>query len=93
MTDLVNPNQYWSRLKINNVYIEEFKVEFGIKQGYTLFTALVSVDVDVILKKLVLRRNISIGLKQCSAHADDIREMWELYCSVSSLVMCGEIER
>ena len=50
-------------------------MEFGIKQGYTLFTALVSVDVDVILKKLVLRRNISIGLKQCSAHADDIREM------------------
>jgi hypothetical protein len=56
--------------KINREYTEEFKVESGVKQGDPLSATLFSVVVDVILKQLDLKRNISAHLKQCSAYAD-----------------------
>lgn len=60
------------RVKINNAYTEEFKVESGVKQGYSLSATLYSVVVDVILKQLDLRGNICTRVKQCAAYAADI---------------------
>ena len=61
-----------ARVKINNEYTEEFKVESGVKQGDPLSATSFSVVVDVILKQLGLREIISRRLKHCSACADDI---------------------
>jgi hypothetical protein len=48
-----------ARIKINNEYAEAFKVEFGVKQGDPLSTTLFHVVVDVIVKQLDLRGNMS----------------------------------
>jgi len=61
-----------ARVKTNNEYTEEFKVESGENQGDTLAATLFTVLVDVVLKQVDLRGNISTSLKQCSANADDI---------------------
>jgi hypothetical protein len=62
-----------ARVKINNEYTKEFKVKTGVKPGDPLSAAFFSIVVDVILKKLNLRGNISIHLKQCYAYAGDTR--------------------
>jgi hypothetical protein len=59
------------RVKINKEYTEEFKVESEVKQRYPLSATLFSIVVDVILKQLDLKGNISTHLKQCSAYDDD----------------------
>jgi hypothetical protein len=56
-----------TRVKIKNDNSEEFKVEFGVKQGDPLSATLFGVVVDVILKRLNLRGNISTRLKKFSA--------------------------
>jgi hypothetical protein len=48
-----------ARIKINNEYAEEFKLESGVKHGDPLSTTLFHVVLDVILKQLDLRGNIS----------------------------------
>jgi hypothetical protein len=48
-----------ARIKINNEYAEEFKVESGVKRRDTLSTTLFHVVVDVIAKQLDLRGSIS----------------------------------
>jgi hypothetical protein len=53
-----------ARVIINNEYKEEFKVESGVQQGDLLSAALFSVAIDVILKQLGLRGNISTRSKQ-----------------------------
>jgi len=42
------------------------------KQGSVLSATLFSIAMDSVLKKMELRGNISIRLKQCTAYADDI---------------------
>ena len=59
------------RVKIKREYTEEFKVEFGVKQGDPLTATLFSVVVDVILKQLDLEEYIGTHLKQCSVYADE----------------------
>ena len=59
-----------ARVKINKEYTEGFKVESVVKQGDPLSATLFSVVVDVILKQLDLRGNISQHLKQCSPYVD-----------------------
>jgi retron-type reverse transcriptase len=51
--------------------LEEFKLESGVKQGDSLSEILFTIVVDVILKQLDLRGNISTCVKQCAAYADD----------------------
>ena len=51
-----------SRVKINNEYTEEFKVDYDIKQGDPLSATLYSVVVDVILQQQDGRGNISTCL-------------------------------
>jgi hypothetical protein len=59
-------------VKVNNEYCSKFEVHKGVKQGYPLSATLFSVAIDVIIRKLDTRRNISIRSKQCSAYPDDI---------------------
>jgi hypothetical protein len=58
-------------VKVNNTFTE-FQVEYGVKQGDPLSAMLFSMVIDVILKNLDLRRNISTRLKECIADADDV---------------------
>jgi sorting nexin-29 len=59
------------KIKVNNSLSNDFKVEFGVRQGDPLAT-LYSVAIDSILKQLDIRGNISTRLKQCITYADDI---------------------
>ena len=47
-----------ARVKINNEYRDEFKVESGEKQGAPLSAALFSIVIDAIFKQLDWRGNI-----------------------------------
>jgi len=47
-------------------------VQTAVKQGDPLSATLFSIAMDFILNKVELRGNISTGLKQCAAYADDI---------------------
>ena len=61
-----------AKVKVNNAYTMEFRVESGVKQGDPLSPTLFSLVIDTILKKLDLRGNISTRLRQLTAYADDI---------------------
>jgi hypothetical protein len=61
-----------AKVKVNNAYTEEFRVESGIKQGDPLSPTLFSLVIDTVLKKLDLSGNISTRLRQITAYADDI---------------------
>jgi retron-type reverse transcriptase len=60
------------KVKINNDYTEQFEVRTGVKQGDPLSPILFSIVLDVIIRKLEIRGNISTGLKQLSAYADEV---------------------
>jgi hypothetical protein len=60
------------KVKVNNAYTMEFRVESGVKQGDLLSSTLFSLVIDTVLKKLDLRGNISTRLRQLTAYADDI---------------------
>jgi len=47
-------------------------VESGVKQGDSLSPTLFSLVIDIVLKKLDLRGNISTWLIQLMAYADDV---------------------
>jgi porphobilinogen deaminase len=51
---------------------EQFEVRTGVKQGDPLSPVLFSIVMDVIIRKLEIRGNISIRLKRLSAYADDV---------------------
>jgi retron-type reverse transcriptase len=59
-------------VKVNNDYSNKFEVHKGVKQGDPLSATLFSIAIDVIIRKLDTRGNISTRLKQCAVHADDI---------------------
>jgi hypothetical protein len=59
-------------VKVNNEYSSKFEVHKGVKQGDPLSATLFSIAIDVIIRKLDTRGNISIRLKQCSAYANNI---------------------
>jgi len=61
-----------AKVKVNNAYTEEFRVESGVKQGDPLSPTLFSLVIDTVLKELDLRGNISTRLRQLTAYADDI---------------------
>jgi len=54
-----------ARVKKNNEYTKELKIDARVKQGKPLSAALFSLVVDIILKKWYLGGNISTRLKQC----------------------------
>jgi len=53
-----------AKVKVNNTYTSEFRVESGIKQGDPLSPTLLSLVIDIILKKIDLTGNISTRLRQ-----------------------------
>jgi hypothetical protein len=61
-----------AKIKVNNSLSNDFKVEFGVRQGDPLSATLFSVAIDSILKQSDIRCNISARLKQCIAYANDI---------------------
>ena len=61
-----------AKVKVNNTYTMEFRVEGGVKQGDPLSPTLFSLVIDTVLKKLDLRGNICTRLRQLTAYAADI---------------------
>jgi hypothetical protein len=48
-----------TKVKVNNAYTEEFRVESGVKRGDPLSPTLFILVIDTVIKKLDLRGNIS----------------------------------
>jgi len=61
-----------AKVKVNNAYTSEFRMESGVKQGCPLSPTLFSLVIDTVLKKLDLRGNISTRLRQLMAYSDDV---------------------
>ena len=61
-----------AKVKVNNTYTSEFRVESRVKQGDPLSPALFSLVIDTVIKKIDMRGNISTRLRQLMAYADDI---------------------
>jgi sorting nexin-29 len=61
-----------AKVKVNNAYTKEFRVESREKQVELLSPTLFSLVIDTILIKLDLRGNISTRLRQLTAYAEDI---------------------
>jgi hypothetical protein len=59
-------------MKVNNEFSSKCEIHKGVKQGDPLAATLFSIAIDVIIRKLDTRGNISIRLKKCSAYAHDI---------------------
>jgi hypothetical protein len=61
-----------AKVKANNTYTMEFRVESGVKHSDPLCPTLFSLVIDTVLKELDLKCNISIRLRQLTTYADDI---------------------
>jgi hypothetical protein len=61
-----------AKVKVNNTYTSEFRVERGVKQGDPLSPTLFSLVINTVIRKIDLRSNISMRLRQLIAYADDI---------------------
>ena len=55
-----------AKVKVNNTYTSEFRVEQGDPLSPTLF----SLVIDTVLRKIDLRGNISMWLRQLMSYAD-----------------------
>ena len=64
-------------MKINNNYSEWFETKTGVRQGDPLSAPLFSVVLDSVITNLEVLGNITAGLKQICAYADDICNKWE----------------
>ena len=64
-----------AKVKVNNAYTMEFRVESGVKQGDPLSHTLSSLVINKVIKNLDLRGNISTRLRQlnslCRRHIDN----------------------
>jgi hypothetical protein len=61
-----------AKVKVNNTYTTDFRVDIRVKQGDPLSPTLFNLVLDTVLTQLDLRGNISTHLKQLMAYADDI---------------------
>jgi retron-type reverse transcriptase len=61
-----------AKVKVNNTYTMDFRIDIGVKQGDPLSPTLFNLVLDTILTQLDLRGNIFTRLKQLMAYADDI---------------------
>jgi hypothetical protein len=52
-----------AKVKLNNAYTMEFRVERGVRQGDPLSPTLFSLVIDTVLKKLDMRGNVSTRLR------------------------------
>ena len=65
-------NNSTAKVKIGNQFTNEFRIDYGVKQGDPLSATLFRIVIDNVIKQLDLKGNISTSIKQCSAYADDI---------------------
>ena len=61
-----------AKVKVNNAYTEEFRVESEVKQGDPLSPTLFSLVIDTVFKERDLSGDISTRLRQLTTYADDI---------------------
>jgi len=61
-----------AKIKLNSEYTEQLEVKTGIRQGDSLSTILFCTVMESFMKKLEMRGNISMRLKQVCVYADDI---------------------
>jgi len=61
-----------TKIKLNNEYTEQIDVKTGIKQGDPLSTILFSTVMELLMRKLEIRGNITTRLKQACVYADDV---------------------
>jgi len=61
-----------AKIILNSEYTEQLEVKTGIRQGDPLSTILFCTVMESLMKKLKMRRNISMRLKQVRVYTDDI---------------------
>jgi len=59
-------------VKIENLTYKSFSVTSGVRQGDPLSATVCGLILDSVIKKLSLRGDISLKLKQIVAYADDV---------------------
>ena len=59
-------------VKIENLTSKPFSVSSGVRQGDPLSATVCGLILDSVIKKLSLRGDISLKLKQIVAYADDV---------------------
>ena len=60
------------KVKVNNSYSEWLETKTRVRQGDPLSALLFSVVLDSVITNLEIRGNITTGLKQICAYADDM---------------------
>jgi len=61
-----------AKIKLNDEYTEQIDVKTGIKQGDPLSATLFSTLMEMLMRKLEIRGNITTRLKQACLYADDV---------------------
>ena len=61
-----------AKIELNNEYTEQIEVKNGIKQGDPLSTILFCTVMELLMKKLEIKGNITTCLKQVCVYADDV---------------------
>ena len=59
-------------VKIENLNSKPFSISSGVQQGDPLSATIFNLILDSVIKKLNLRGDISLKLKQIVAYADDV---------------------
>jgi hypothetical protein len=59
-------------VKIENLTSKPFSISSGVRQGDPLSATIFNLTLDSAIKKLNLRGDISLKLKQIVAYADDV---------------------
>jgi retron-type reverse transcriptase len=57
---------------LNNEYTEQIHVKTGIKQGDPLSTILFNTVMEMLMRKLEIRGNITTRMNQACVYADDV---------------------
>jgi hypothetical protein len=61
-----------AKIKLNTEYTEQIDVKTSIKQGDPLSTILFSSVMEMLIRKMEIRGNITTRLKQACIYADDV---------------------
>jgi len=61
-----------ARLKTENLISNPFLISFGVRQGDALSATIFNLTLDSLIKKLNLRGDVTLKLKQIVAYADDV---------------------
>jgi len=59
-------------VKIDNLSSNTFSISSGVRQGDPLSATIFNLILDSVIKKLNLRGDVSLKLKQTVAYADDV---------------------